>query len=324
MIKDIAKYCDSCHTCKISKPNNQKPYGLLQPLPVPLRPWEGMGMDFVGPLPESKNRHGIFDMICTMIDLLTGMTHLAPLRQDYRAKQIAELVFDNVYKLHGLPKYIVSDCDSLFMSTFWDHLHELIGVKLRMSSAYHPQTDGSTERMNHTVSQMLRQCISPKQNDWVTKLPAIEFAINSARSETTGYAPFFLNYGRMPRPMLWNSAPANEFAAIRTFVQKTKDTIMSAHDSILQGRIKQSRQANRHRRPAPFVEGDLTYISTQNISLPKGRARKLAPKFIGPFKIIKDFGNNSFKIELPPELKRRGVHPVFHASLLRVHVPNDD
>ena len=119
-------------------------------------------MDFVGPLPESKNRHGIFDMICTMIDLLTGMTHLAPLCQDYRAKQIAELVFDNVYKLHGLPKYIVSDRDSLFTSTFWDHLHELIGVKLRMSSAYHPQTDGSMERMNRTVSQMLRQCISPK------------------------------------------------------------------------------------------------------------------------------------------------------------------
>ena len=173
-------------------------------------------------------------MICTMIDLLTGMTHLAPFRQDYRARHVAEIVFDNVYKLHGLPRYIVSDRDSLFTSIFWERLNELIGIKLKMSSAYHPQTDGSTERMNRTVSQMLRQCVSPKQTDWVLKLPAIEFAINSARSETTGYAPFFLNNGHMPRPLIWNSAPTNEFSAVCTYAQKMKDAVSTAHNSILQ------------------------------------------------------------------------------------------
>ena len=174
------------------------------------------------------------------------------------------------------------------------------------------------------VSQMLWQCVSPKQMDWVLKLPAIEFAINSAHSETTGYAPFFLNNGCMPRPLIWNSAPANEFSAVRTYAQKMKDAVSTAHDSILQARVKQTRQANRKWRPAPFVEGDFIYVSTQNMSLPKGRACKLAPKFIRPFKIIKDFRNNSFKVDLPSELKRRGVHPVFHASLLRIHIPNDD
>ena len=104
-------------------------------------------------------------------------------------------MFEEVYKLHGLPKHIISDRDVLFTSIFWGHLHKLIGTKLKMSSAYHPETDGSTERANQTVTQMLRQCIGEKQNDWVAKLPAIEFAINSARSESTGYAPFFLNMG---------------------------------------------------------------------------------------------------------------------------------
>jgi hypothetical protein len=324
MVRDITSYCDSCNVCKMSKPNNQHPYGLLNPLPVPPRPWDGIGMDFVGPLPESKNRHGTFDMICVIIDLLTGMTHLVPCRTDYRARQIAELVFENVYKLHGLPKYIVSDHDSWFTSIFWEHLHGLIGVKLKMSSSYHPETDGATERMNRTVTTMLRQCVSPKQTDWVQKLPAIEFAINLARSETTGYAPFFLNHGRMPRSMLWNAARANEYTAVRVFAQKLKDAVMAAHDSVLEARVKQTRQANCHRREAPFGEQDLVYVSTKNMNLPKGKARKLVPKYIGPFKINKVLGNNSFKIDLPDDLRRRGIYDVFHASLLRIHVPNDD
>jgi transposase InsO family protein len=103
---------------------------------------------------------------------------------------MAELVFEHVYKLHGLLKYIVSDRDSLFTSIFWKRLHELIGVKLKMSSAYHPETDGSIERANRTVTEMLRQCTGPKQKDWVSKIPAIEFALNSARSETIGYASY--------------------------------------------------------------------------------------------------------------------------------------
>ena len=118
MIADINSYCDSCHTCKISKPNNQKPFGLLHLLPVPSRPWEGIGMDFVGPFPESKSCLGPFNMICTVICLLTGMVHIIPSKQTYRVREIAEIVFENVYKLHGLLNYIVSNQDSLFTSTF--------------------------------------------------------------------------------------------------------------------------------------------------------------------------------------------------------------
>jgi hypothetical protein len=180
MATDTAAYCDTCHTCHRSKPSNQKPYGLLNPLSMPSHPWESIGVDFVGPLPESKNRDGTYDTITTVICLLTRMVHLIPSRQDYKAWQVAELMFEQIYKLHGVPKNIISDRDSLFTSVFWKHLHELVGTKLRMSSAYHPQSDGATERANKTLMQMLRQCVNAKQKDWVSKLPAIEFAINSA------------------------------------------------------------------------------------------------------------------------------------------------
>jgi len=171
---------------------------------------------------------------------------------------------------------------------------------------------------------MLRQCVNSKQTDWVAKLPAIEFALNSARSESTGYAPFFLNTGRMPRSMIWDSSKEDEYPSVRNFAQQRKFAIIAAHDSILAARVKQTRHANQRRRLAPFQENDLVYISTKNISFPKGLARKLIPKFIGPYKVLNDFKNQSFRIELPLHLKQRGVHDVFHASLLRIHVPNDD
>ena len=202
IVSDVKAFCETCHTCKTSKPSNQKPYGLLNPLSAPTYPWESVGMDFVGPLPESGNRDGIYDSITVVICLLTSMVHLIPSHINYNASQLAELMFENIYKNHGLPKNIISDRDVLFTSVFWSRLHQLIGTKLRMSSAYHPQSDGATERANRTVTQMLRQCVHENQKDWVMKLPAIEFAINSARSASTGYAPFFLNFGRMPRAMI--------------------------------------------------------------------------------------------------------------------------
>ena len=202
MVQDIKDYCKSCQVCAISKLPTEKPRGLLKTMPIPSHSWQYIGMDFVGPLPESSNRNGAYDMICVIIDLLTAMVHLVPTRQTYKAADMAEVVFDTIYKLHRLPERIISDRDSLFTSHFWRKLHALLNVELRLSSAFHPQTDGATERANRTMTQMLRQCVNSKQSDWVIKLPAIEFAMNSARSSTTGFSPFYLNYGRNPSPMI--------------------------------------------------------------------------------------------------------------------------
>ncbi len=299
MNTDIHQYCESCKTCKRSKPSNQKPYGLLNPLDVPSYPWESIGIDFIGPLPESKNRDGSFNALTVVIDLLSGMVHLIPSRTNYRAPEVAELVFTEIYKHHGLPKNIISDRDVLFTSNFWQHLHKLLRVNLKMSSAYHPQSDGSTERANCTVTQMIRNCVSLDQKDWVARLPGIEYAINMARSDSTGYSPFFLNTGRTPSSMLWDSPTDKNYPRVKNFALRVKTAIMSAHDSILASHVKQTRDANKHRREAPFAQDDLVYVSTQNITLLKGLARKLAPKVVGPYKITRDFGNNSYQIDHP-------------------------
>jgi hypothetical protein len=158
----------------------------------------------------------------------------------------------------------------LFTSAFWMHLNRLIGTNQRMSSAYHPQSDGATERANQTIRQMLCSYISSTQRDWVSKLPAIEFAINVSRSETTGYAPFFLNSGCIPRTFVWNDTNSDEYPSVRAFAQRMKHAIMSTHDVILETWVKQARSANCKRRVAPFIIGDLAYVSTKNLSLPKG------------------------------------------------------
>ncbi|KAG8734303.1 hypothetical protein FRC10_011771 [Ceratobasidium sp. 414] len=241
---------------------------------------DGTAASDAGPLPESETRYGKFDMITTVVDNLTRMVHLIPTRQDYTAKDVAEIVFEHVYKLHGMPERIVSDRDSLFTSEFWTRLAELTKTELRMSSAYHPQTDGMTERAQRTYTSLLRICTGKKQKDWAKSLPAIEFAINSARSDTTGLSPFYLNYGRTPSLMVQNTD--SKFPGVREHVERIKLAIMKAHDAIIDSRARMTRQANKHRQKADFKEGDLVYISTQNMRILKGEARKLTLKYIGP------------------------------------------
>ena len=190
-------------------------------------------MDFVGPLPKSGNRDSFFDSITVIICLLTLMVHLVPSQINYNASQLAKLMFEHIHKMHGLLKNIISNRDELFTSAFWSWLHQLIGTKLQMSSAYHPQSDGSTKQANCTVTQMLQQCIHPNQKDWVSKLPAIKFVINSACSESTGYTPFFLNFGQMPQVMLWSPVVMDKYPAVQDFALQKKLMLMSAYDSIL-------------------------------------------------------------------------------------------
>ncbi len=196
-------------------------------------------------------------MLTVVIDKLTGMVHLVPSYMNYKAKEVAELIFEEAYKLHGLPKGIVSDQDTLFTSIFWSHLHKLIGSKLKMSSAYHPETDGATERANRVIGAMLRQCISADQKNWVAMLPAIEFAINSAHSEITGYAPFFLNNGWMLQSMIWDNTAKIEYPGMCVFAMQIKQAIISTHDSILESQVKQTHDANRKGCTIPFTEKDL-------------------------------------------------------------------
>src|SRR5581483_3507136 len=195
MIKDITKYINSCDACQRNKTSQKVPAGLLQPLPIPTERWSHISMDFITQLPITKDKH---DAIVVFVDLLTKMVHFVPTFTNASAPSTARLFFDNVFRLHGLPRAIVSDRDSKFTSKFWRALFEHLGTKLNMSTSFHPQTDGQTERANRTLEDMLRAFVSYEQTDWDKYLAAAEFASNNAPNASTGMSPFKMNYGFDP------------------------------------------------------------------------------------------------------------------------------
>lgn len=319
MVKEIDTFCKTCHVCAMTKVPPKAPDGLAHPLAIPRMPWEVVAMDFLGPFPPSNGNNYLWVIVCK----LTNMVHLIPLTTSISAKVLAELYFQRIFPLHGLPNGIVSDRDSKFVSKFWSSLHKLLGTKLLMSSAYHPQTDGATERVNRTIGTILRGVVTSSQNDWYYKLPYVEFAINSSTSKSTGYSPFELNYGYVPASLriVQSNVP---FEGVRLFAEQAHQNLMQAHDSIIAARMDSAANVNRQRNPTPatYKPGTLVYFSTKNLQLPQGLARKLVPKYIGPFKIIKEYPNTStFKLDFPSSMR---IHPNIHASLLRPHIPNDD
>jgi hypothetical protein len=322
MGSEITKFCDSCGICQANKTSSQRPVGLLHPLPIPNRPWGSIGMDFMGPFPESDG----YDYLWVVICRLTSQVHLIPVKTTVTASELACIYVKEVVRLHGLPDTIVSDRDSKFTSKFWRETHRLLGTKLLMSTAFHPQTDGATERANRSIGQILRTVIRPDQRDWVEKLPMTEFAINSNISSSTGFAPFELNYGFLPTFIGGISPTEVAKPGIKRFLNQAISNLEMAHDAIIESRVTQTRQANKRRRPeGPIAEGDKVYLSTENLSLPKSRTRKLMPKYIGPYKVTSSHpAESKYTLDLPPELKARRIHPTFHVSRLRPYTKNDD
>src|ERR1700742_2719261 len=314
-------YCKSCPVCQQTKGENKAPQGLLHALPVPTRPWQSIGMDFVGPFPEVDGYNYLWVVVCC----LTTYVHLIPTHMSVTASQLAWSYLKEIVRLHGLPESIVSDRDAKFTSKFWKELHRMLGLTLFMSTAFHPQADGVTERANRTIIQIIRASIRPDQKDWVQALPMTEFAINTSISATTGLAPFEFQ-GYMPSMMKIVSLTLESTPpGVRAFALTAVGHIAQAHDAIIASRVFQTHQANKCRRPEPVInEGDLVYLLTKNLSLLRGRPSKLWPTFVGPYKVLKALHDSlSYKLELPPELMKRGIFPKFHVSLLRPHLAND-
>jgi hypothetical protein len=192
-VKDYVRCCEACHR---NKSSNQKPAGLLQPLPIPKWPWDSVSMDFVTGLPVMPKGH---DAIIVFVDRLTKMVHLVATTTNVDATGTAALFRDHVWKLHGLPLDIVSDRGSVFVGKFFTALLGLIGVTHNRLTAFHPQTDGQTERVNRVMEEMLRHYVmNSSQLTWELGLSAAEFAINNSYHESIGTTPFRANAGRDP------------------------------------------------------------------------------------------------------------------------------
>lgn len=312
---EVADYVKSCRVCQANKPSTQAPIGLLQPLPIPSQPWESVSLDFTF-LPRSRRRH---DCAVVFVDRLTKMVKIAATSSTVTAPQTAQLFVDNVLRHgYGVPTSLVSDRDPRFTGHFWTALQQLLGTKLRMSTAYHPETDGQTENANKTIKQVLRACVNDRQDDWDDHLSLVEFAINSSVSPTTGYSPFFLNNGREPR-LPWsldNPTPPGRSEAADAFVRRMRVVLADSRRHIVVAQSRQVVAANRHRRHHNFKLGDLVWLSSSTFNV-----TKLAPRFLGPFPIVQCVSPVAMRLRLHPALGSR--HPTFHVNQLRPFLARD-
>jgi hypothetical protein len=320
--RDTKEYVRTCESCQRNKPSHERPAGLLQPLPIPNQRWDTVTMDFIVRLPETPRK---FDAITVFVDKMTKQVHFVPSKTTDTAADVARLFFDNVFRLHGMPTSIVSDRDVKFTSHFWKELHRLMDVKLAMSTAFHPQTDGQTERANQTLKTILRAFVDQRQTNWDLLLPAAEFAYNNSVNPSTGYTPFFLNSGFHPRvPASLLQPQDTSVPSVDTFVTNQSTALALAQDAIQLAQDRQADQADKHRRDHDFKIGDQILLNAEDITTPANRTRrshKLLARFIGPYTLIEQHSPVSFRVELPPSIK---IHDVFHVDRFRHYQPSPE
>ncbi|KAD3640698.1 hypothetical protein E3N88_29921 [Mikania micrantha] len=314
MKRDVVKHVEKCLTCMQVKAEHQKPYGKLQPLEIPLWKWEHITMDLITKLP--KTRKG-YDTIWVIVDRLTKSAHFLPIRESYSSEKMAETYVREIVSRHGVPVTIVSDRDTRFTSHFWRNFQEELGTKLLISTAYHPQTDGQSERTIQTLEDMLRACIIDFGGSWDDYLPLAEFSYNNSYHSSIGMPPYEMLYGRKCRtPVCWGEVGQRELAN-KKVVKVTNERIDQIRAHLKAAQDRQKSYADKRRRPIEFQVGDLVLLK---VSPWKGVIRfrkrgKLSPRFIGPFKIIARIGEVAYRLELPDELS--GIHNTFHVSYLR-------
>jgi Integrase zinc binding domain len=316
MYAQVTAYVSTCDCCQRDKSSNQRPTGLLQPLEVPDEPWSHVSLDFFMDLPPS----GGFDAILVVLHKLSKSLVLVPTNTTVTAKETARLYFNNVYCRHGLARNIISDRDVRFTGTLMQELHRLLQVKLAKSSSFRPETDGQTERANKTMEEMIRHYVSHRQDDWHHLLPALEFAYNSSKHRATGTSPFYTSAGRHPLKFdeMLLGPPSSKSLSVVHEVLSMKARSRSANASIQLYKNIMASYANKRRRPEEHQVGDLVMLTTKFFKPPSdsSRARKLAPKFAGPYKVIKRVSPVAYKLELP---QGTNAQPVFHSSLLKVY-----
>ena len=320
-------YIPSCADCQQNKSTTSKPIGPLHPLPIPDSRCDSVAIDFIGPLPLDIG----FDSIITFTDRLGSDIQIIPSTSTLSADKLAEIFFEKWYCVNGLPLDIVSDRDKLFISKFWKTLHALTGVKLKMSTSYHPETDSSSERTNKTVIQCIRFAVKRDQLGWVKSLPKVRFDIMNMINRSTGFTPFQLRFGKSPRvlpPLLptTSSTPADRLASDLLSQMQTREA--EAQDNLLTAKISQAFQANKHRSPKfPFKIGDRVVLSTLHRQREfrandPSRVAKFMPRFNGPFAIKSTNEiHSTVTLDLP---NSPNILPIFHSSEVKLFIENDN
>jgi hypothetical protein len=301
-------------TCARVKAEHQKPAGLLVQPEIPEWKWEQISMDFITKLPLTQGQH---DSIWVIVDRLTKSAHFIPIREDYDIKKLGQLYVARIVSLHGSPTSIISDRDSRFTSHLWREMQKHFGSKLHMSTAYHPQTDGQTERTIQTLEDMLRACVLDFGGSWDKYLPLVEFSYNNSYHTSIQCAPFEALYGRKCRsPLCWAEVGDSQVTGPE-LVLETTERITQIRERMAAARDRQKSYADKRRKPLEFEVGDkvLLKVSPWKGTVRFGKRGKLNPRYVGPFEIIERVGEVAYRLKLPEEMS--GIHDVFHISNLK-------
>ena len=279
-------------------------------------------MDFITCLPVTPAGN---DTLVVWVDRLTKYVVVQPCKLTLDAAGFAQLTVDHIISKHGMPESFVSDRDVRFTSDFWTSLTKICGGRLKMSSAFHPQTDGQTKRMNRLLEETLRHFVSFAQSDWDSQIQLVAFAINNAHNVSVNATPFFLNKGLHPRvPCGICDLPAASESEPRavSFSVQMQDNLAMAKKCLIAAQQRQKAQADKHVRELSFEAGELVLLSTRNLKLKNDHQtiarQKLLPKYIGPYKVNQVIGKVAYKLDMPGSTR---IHPVFHVSVLRKFVP---
>jgi hypothetical protein len=314
MKKKVEKYIKKCVSCQKNKHATHAPYGESQPMPIPTKPWEDIAMDFITDLPESADEvTGYkYNAICNVVCRMTKGAEFIPFRKNFTAPQLASIFRDRIIRTHGLPKSIVSDRDKLFTSNFWKTLMAECGIQRKLSTSYHPETDGQTERTNRTLKQYLRTYCDYNQRNWVSLLPTAQLAYNNKKAESTGVSPHYAYHGTHPNLFERSFPSPRAEAAIKTAEEMKK----VHHEMTTHLQRKQNQQisyVNKKRKIAPQLKkGDKVYLLTKNLRT-KRPNKGLDHVKVGPFFIKEQSGPVNYILDLPKDAR---IHRKFHVKML--------
>ena len=318
MRKAVRRYVRNCHGCQRTKASKDRKNGLLTPLTISLQRWTDISIDFITGLLDA---HG-HNAICTIIDRLSKERHYVPCTandEGTSAEATAKILINYVFRTHGLPSSITSDRGSQFISLVWQAFCRILGIKCKLSTAFHPETDEQTERANQDIERQLRQYCNYMQNDWDVWLPMAEFADNNAVFATTGLSPFFVNKDFHPRMSFSSDSTSYATTRERLLAVKAEDitgtmqnilNYVRDHAEVTQKRM--TAQANKHRKAVEYAEGDFVFLDRRNIKTARP-SDKLDDKKLGPYRVLQRMGN-FYRLELPETMR---IYDVFHCWLLR-------
>jgi hypothetical protein len=312
MRKNVERYVKGCRICQTVKPDRQRKAAPLNPNEIPAEPWRIISVDMVGPLPESKG----FDAVLVIVDRFTKKTYFLPTNTTLTSKGVATLFRDNVFREHGLPEKVISDRGPQFVSKFIKELYAILKITANPSTAYHPQTDGQTERVNQELKEFLTMFVNHQQDDWSDWLAVAQFCHNDRIHSATGFSPFFLNNGRHPRKGV-EMGVERKVLAVDEWIERLTNACGRAKKGLEKAAEVMKAQWDKKKQPSrEYQKGDKVYLSAQN--LPTLRAtKKLDGKFVGPYEIVERVGTSAYRLRIPTSWK---VYNVFNEALLKPYI----